>query len=140
MPLWNIWHPAGAYSDDDKARFSGEITALYTGVGLPAFYVVVLFHELDSGSCYVGGKADDATVRIAIEHIARHSADSDRRRYIADAIGTIVTPYTRDRGLYCEFHVDETSRELWRTDGLAPPPAGSAAERRWVDENRPVPY
>ncbi|MFB7113044.1 tautomerase family protein [Streptomyces sp. NPDC056190] len=41
---------------------------------------------------------------------------------------------------YCEFHVDETPRDLWMTDGIAPPPPGSEAEKLWVQENRPVPY
>ena len=65
MPLWNIWHPAGAYSDEDKAAFCTEITAFYTGVGLPAFYVVVLFHELPAGACYVGGERHDGHARDA---------------------------------------------------------------------------
>ncbi|WP_344640457.1 tautomerase family protein [Kitasatospora cystarginea] len=51
-----------------------------------------------------------------------------------------IAPHTTERGLYCEFHVDETPRDLWMTDGVAPPPSGSEAEKLWVQENRPVPY
>ncbi|WP_425300299.1 tautomerase family protein [Nocardia farcinica] len=48
--------------------------------------------------------------------------------------------FTHDRGLHCEFHVDETPRDLWMIGGLHPPPAGSAAEKQWVAAGKPVPY
>ncbi|MGY4921918.1 tautomerase family protein [Streptomyces sp. 900105755] len=51
----------------------------------------------------------------------------------------MVAFHTTERDLYCEFHIDETPRDLWRTDGIAPPLSKSEAEKLWVQENRPIP-
>lgn len=80
------------------------------------------------------------TVRIVIEHIALHMDDPERRRRSSEEIGKVIAPYTTDRGLHVEFHIDETPRDLWMIDGISPPPSGSDAEKLWVQENRPVPY
>ena len=33
MPLWHIYCPKDAYSDEDKIAFANRITDLYAGVG-----------------------------------------------------------------------------------------------------------
>ncbi|KAH7694881.1 hypothetical protein AAVH_38067 [Aphelenchoides avenae] len=44
MPLHRIYHVAGAFTDEQKQRLANAITQIYlNGMGLPAFYVVVLF-------------------------------------------------------------------------------------------------
>ncbi|MER7501427.1 tautomerase family protein [Nonomuraea pusilla] len=140
MPLWQVYHPVGSYTPEDKQQFAADVTDFYQRIGLPRFYVVTLFHEVEGASCFVGGEPSEGTVRVVIEHIARHSQDPAERGQASEAISRLVAPYTRDRGLYCEFHVDETPQDLWMTDGVAPPTSGSDAERLWARENRPVPY
>ncbi|AJE81842.1 hypothetical protein SLNWT_1466 [Streptomyces albus] len=140
MPLWHFHHPPGAWSAEDRKKLAGEVTALYTRFGLPPFYVVALFHPVEESSFLVGGEPAGNTVRVVVEHIARHSDDPEFRRRTCEAISGILDPYTRERGLSYEFHIDETPRDLWRIDGLAPPPTRSEAERLWFRENRPVPY
>ena len=44
MPLWNLHCNENAYSTEDKKSFSEAITSIYTSVGLPRFYVSVVFH------------------------------------------------------------------------------------------------
>lgn len=39
-----------------------------------------------------------------------------------------------------EIHIAETSRDLWRLDGLPAPLAKSEEERIWARENRAVKY
>ena len=39
MPLWNVYHPVGAYSAQDKQVFAERITKLYTNIPIPKFYV-----------------------------------------------------------------------------------------------------
>lgn len=57
-------------------------------------------------------------------------------RRIAEWINQILTPTLDQRpGLHWEFHVDETSEELWMINGLVPPPGGSDAEKRWARDN-----
>lgn len=138
MPLWTIHHTTGAYDADDKRAFARDITGYYTRIGLPAFYVVVVFHEHQPDSFLVGGEPAVDTVRIAIEHIAVHSDGPRQRRRISESLVALTKPWTADRGLYAEFHVDETPRELWMVDHLEPPAFGSAEEARWAEANRPT--
>ncbi|MFF8096285.1 tautomerase family protein [Streptomyces sp. NPDC016675] len=141
MPLWTVYHPPGIYTPQQKQQFSADITGFYTRFGkLPAFYVVTVFQEVAADSLYVGGEPTAAAVRIMADHIAVHTEDPDTRRRTREILARVLAPHTTDRGLYCEFHIDETPRELWMLDGLAPPPLNSEAHRLWVQENRPVPY
>ncbi|MBH1938717.1 tautomerase family protein [Streptomyces sp. AV19] len=140
MPLWHVHHPVGAYSARQKREFAADVTEFYTRFGLPKFYVVTLFHEVEESSFLVGGEPSGATVRIVVEHIARHVEDPDVRTRMSEALGRLVAPHTQERGFHCEFHVNETPRDLWMIDGMAPPPSRSEAERLWVRENRPVAY
>src|SRR5262245_54798117 len=57
VPLWHIYCPESAYSAEDKCALATRITDLYADVGLPRFYVSVIFHELPKTSFFVGGKA-----------------------------------------------------------------------------------
>ncbi|MFI9275578.1 tautomerase family protein [Kitasatospora sp. NPDC052896] len=140
MPLWHVYHPPGAYSPVQKKQLADDITEFYARIGLPRFYVMALFHEVEASSFYVGGEPAQNAVRIVIEHIARHATDPAARRRTREALAALVAPHTTERGLYCEFHIDETAQDLWMMDGIAPPPARSEAEQRWARENRPVPY
>jgi len=140
MPLWNVYHPVSAYSDEEKREFAGRVTSLYQAAGLPRFYSVTLFHEVDRGSFYVGGEPVDDRVRVTIDHIARHAEDPARRESVRQRIGAVIQAFATSKGLRCEFHIDETPRELWMIDGLLPPPTGSEAEKLWARENRAIPY
>ncbi|GAA0395934.1 tautomerase family protein [Streptomyces luteireticuli] len=140
MPLWHVHHPVGTYSAQQKREFAADVTEFYAGFGLPKFYVVVLFHEVPESSFFVGGEPSASTVRIVVEHIARHTEEPDRRKRTGEVLSRLLAPHTSDRGLSYEFHIDETPRDLWRIDGMEPPPSFSEAERLWARENRPVPY
>lgn len=140
MPLWNVYHPVGAYTEQEKREFADRVTGIYEAGGLPRFYVVTLFHEVGAGSFYVGGEPVDDRVRVAIDHIARKHTDPAKQDSVRQRIEAVIQPFAAGKGLRWEFHVDETPRELWMIDGLVPPPTGSDAEKLWVKENRPIPY
>ena len=140
MPIWNVYHPVGAYTEQEKREFAGRVTSNYEARGLPRFYVVTLFHEVDRGSFYVGGEPVDDCVRVAIDHIARHYEDPAKRKSARQRINALIEPFAAGKGLRWEFHIDETPRDLWMINGLAPPPLGSDAERLWAKENRAIPY
>lgn len=76
MPLHRLFVPKGLYTQEDKAAIGKAITNIYTAppVSLPAFYVVVLFIELEAGNIIVGGEVTERMVRIGVEHIARNFA------------------------------------------------------------------
>jgi phenylpyruvate tautomerase PptA (4-oxalocrotonate tautomerase family) len=137
MPLWKIYHPKNAFTEDDKRAIAEGITAIYP---LPKFYVALVFEEISKQSYYIGGEPADDFVRIWVDHIARQfDGESLKERFFA-AVNRVFAPYTADRGLRWEIHVDETPFSLWRIQGLRPPMPDSAAERRWAAENKPTPY
>lgn len=141
MPLWTIHHSPGVFTDADKQQLAGQIADRYEQVGLPRFYVVTIFTETAADDFYVGGEKASLGVRVVIEHIARHNPDSAARQNTARWIRKMLAPYVeRHEGLHWEFHVDETSEELWMINGLVPPPARSEAEKAWAQANKPLPY
>lgn len=136
MPLWTIHHTPGIFSTEDKRELASRITDHYERAGLPRFYVVTVFHQTATDDLYVGGEPTPAGVRIVIDHIARHTATKGDRQRITEWIKRILAPTLNQHpGLHWEFHVDETSEELWMINGLIPPPGGSDAEKRWAKEN-----
>ena len=70
MPLWKVYHPAGAYTPEDKQAFAETMTEIYARF-MPRFYVNVLFHEVDENTLYFGGKSRNNSVRITMAHTAR---------------------------------------------------------------------
>jgi phenylpyruvate tautomerase PptA (4-oxalocrotonate tautomerase family) len=137
MPLWTIYHPVGAFEADHKQALAKTITKLYN---FPAFYVGVVFIELDHDSLYRGGEPTDDFVRIAVDHINltwKAPEEASRRMKQFDEA---LAPMMLDRGLVWEFHVDETPRNFWSIEGFRPPPSGSEAEARWIHENKPSAY
>jgi hypothetical protein len=141
MPLWLVFHPCGTFEDDSAKRaLSKDITNIYTGIGLPAFYVVVNFVKLSPGDVWVGGepKTDKPFIRILVDHIAVRLENEDRvYERSADAIEKALKPHIYDKGYDWEFHVDETERRLWRVNGIIPPPFGSDMEKQWAKDNKP---
>ena len=137
MPLWKIYHPENAFSAQDKQALSQAITALYSR--LPKFYVGVVFQAVPADSFFVGGEPTDNFVRIWVDHIARTLPTPEARAWWINACDEALAPYIRDRGLDWEFHIDETSFELWSIQGMRPPLPNSEDEKRWFAENRPSP-
>ncbi|MFH8796136.1 tautomerase family protein [Streptomyces sp. NPDC017941] len=136
MPLWTVHHTPGTFTDAEKRRLASDVADHYEQVGLPRFYVVTLFHETRPEDFYVGGEPARVGVRITIDHIARRNPDSESRRRTAQWINGMLRPHLeRNAGLHWEFHVDETSDELWMINGIVPPPAGSDTEKLWAESN-----
>jgi phenylpyruvate tautomerase PptA (4-oxalocrotonate tautomerase family) len=142
MPFWQVFAPENAYTDEDKEALATSITSMYTDfVNLPKFYVVVNFHEQPANSMYVGGKPANNFVRILVDHIARRIVGQPELQALCmQIIESKIAPWVSERGYDWEVHVDETPAELWRTQGLTPPDAGSDGERLWAEKNRAVPY
>ncbi|KAG9206223.1 hypothetical protein G6514_004946 [Epicoccum nigrum] len=143
MPLWLVFHPEGTFEDKaSKEAFASDVTKIYTGVGLPAFYVVVNFIKMPENTAWVGGKAaskERPFIRLAIEHIAVHQPNEDEAyKRTANRVDAAIKPHIADKGYDWEFHIDETERRLWRINGLYPPPFQSEEEKVWSRENRPV--
>lgn len=141
MPYWEIYTPENAYSAEDKEQLAAAITDACVGfVQIPAFYVVVRFHEYAADEMYVGGKAQDNFVRIVVDTIARQMETPEIRAAVMTAIEAAMVPFIKDRGYDWEIHLDETPMDLWRVQGIVPPPAMSDMEKLWAKENRPIPY
>ena len=157
MPLWRIYHPDNVYSSvEERQAFSQAITSIYTSVGLPAFYVIVLFCPLPTSNIFVGGRTTDPSlptsaplpgststapfIRIFGSNIARRLQDSNHKKSFLDRVDQAIKPWTQDKGYDWEYHFDETDRELWKVQGIAPPETRSEAEAFWAQQGRPVPF
>lgn len=144
MPLWLIFHPEGTFEDvASKEALAADITKIYTGVGLPAFYVVTNFIKMPPSTMLVGGKVikkEKPFIRLAIEHIAVTLPNQDEEyKKVANAVDAALKPHVADKGYDWEFHIDETERRLWKINGMFPPAFGSEGEKLWFDKNLPVP-
>jgi phenylpyruvate tautomerase PptA (4-oxalocrotonate tautomerase family) len=142
MPYWEIFTPESAFTPEDKEQLSKRITSLYTDYAydLPKFYVVVLFKDMPANTMYVGGKANNNFIRIRVDHIARQMDDPELRFLCMEVIEEKLAPFVKERGYDWEVHIDETPMDLWRVQGLVPPPPESDIEKLWARENQPVPY
>jgi phenylpyruvate tautomerase PptA (4-oxalocrotonate tautomerase family) len=146
MPLWQIYHPPSVFTtDEEKAALAADITAIYTGIGLPAFYVIIHFNALEASTVYVGGQsqqgAETPFIRIVITHIAVRLPDNtDVYNTTTAKIDAALKPHVYDKGYKSEYHVGETERRLWKIDGLIPPEFKSEQEEVWRKEGRAVPY
>ncbi|OCK81922.1 hypothetical protein K432DRAFT_380871 [Lepidopterella palustris CBS 459.81] len=155
MPLWLIYHPPTTFtSPTSKSALADSITKIYSP-HLPAFYVNVLFIPIEPCSFYVGGiarpssstttnssqpGADPATpfIRVHISNIARTLPSLEAKKRFLARVDQALKPYVEDMGYDWEYHVDETDRDLWKIQGLVPPPAGSDEEAMWKRENKAV--
>jgi len=139
MPLWQIYHPENAFTDEDKAAIAEQATALYQKF-LPRFYVNVMFVPLAASTFYIGGAPASDFVRVTIDHIAAQMKDAEQQTAFLNAVTKLLSPYVADRGLRWEMHIDETPFALWTIQGLRPPAPGTPASKRWQSEDRPSPY
>ena len=137
MPLWTIYHSAGAFQPEHKLTLAKAITRIYS---FPAFYVGVAFIERDRDSLFRGGEPAENFVRIAIDHINLTWKTPEEAASRMKVFEAALAPIMRERGLAWEFHIDETPRNYWSIEGFRPPPSGSEAEKRWQRENRPSAY
>ncbi len=138
MPLWTVYHPRDAFSDQDKAKLASEITDLYAPY-MPRFFVGIVFKAVGENELFVGGQPTGRFVRFVLEHIAREFPNREASRRFIDRINKLIAPYVADRGLDWEIHIDETPFDLWSINGFYPPREGTADEARWMAENRPSP-
>ena len=139
MPLWTIYHPAHAFSPEDKDAMAEKVSDIYARV-MPRFYVNMVFLPMAEDSFYIGGKRRNNFVRITMEHIAREFPSEEASRRFIDKVNQVLAPWVKDRGFDWEFHIDETPFDMWSIQGLRPPPPNSEAETRWKAENRPSAY
>jgi phenylpyruvate tautomerase PptA (4-oxalocrotonate tautomerase family) len=141
MPLWKIFHGPDVFTAEQKEALANEVTRLYVSIGLPAFYVNVLFFAVPEESFYVGGKKVAKSVRISIEQIARKvPLDEDFIRQWLQKIDEALAPHIKERGFDWEYNIQESSRALWKINGIEPPPTGSDEELKWAVGNRPSGY
>jgi len=71
--------------------------------------------------------------------VSGSSSVEHRDRFLA-RVDKALKPFIADKGYDWEYSVEETSRDLWKVQGLVPPMPGSEAEQEWVKLNKPVPF
>ena len=82
MPLWKIYHPAGAFTAEDKKALSRQVTGIYARIPIPRFYVVTIFEEIERDSLFVGGEPHNKFIRIQDRSHRKNIAWTDRQRVV----------------------------------------------------------
>ena len=98
MPLWQVFHPKGAYTAEDKQGLAERITGLFTSAPMPAFYVVVVFIEMSPDDFYVGAKPTKNFVRFKVDQMANTLPSQLAREWWLRHVQHAVAPYVSDRG------------------------------------------
>jgi phenylpyruvate tautomerase PptA (4-oxalocrotonate tautomerase family) len=157
MPLWRIYCHPDTFSVEERGGLAQSITGLYTNLGLPAFYVNVLFIAVPEVDFFVGGQQTKNLVRFSVEHVARAmpSGDSEegqqriakwmericdvRSRHMHTQLTCLQTlrPFIPTDASW-EVTTSNTPMDQWRIQGVKPPPPGSDEEKVWAKENRAV--
>lgn len=138
MPVWDFQYAPGLLTEDEKRGLAKAITKIYTTAGLPAFYVQTRFTEKAPGTQFVGEENGTKYVSIQIVHAAR-KLDGDRRKtqFLA-AADAVLNSVLGPKGVNWEYWIEEVDRDLWKINGLVPPPSGSEMEKEWARRNAPV--
>ncbi|KAH8803702.1 putative oxalocrotonate tautomerase [Xylogone sp. PMI_703] len=140
MPLWTIYHPPNAFSDEQMKSLSEDITKIYTDGGVPKFYVGVLYVPVSKERFYMGAEPVGNFVRVKVDHMARTLPTPELQKNFVNRANAALKPYVADMGFDFEWHADETPPELWSIQGITPPPGGSEVEKIWFKNNKPSPY
>ncbi|TVY31404.1 hypothetical protein LSUB1_G008166, partial [Lachnellula subtilissima] len=113
-------------------------TSIYKSVGLPAFYVQVVFTEVPPHSLFVGGEVHPKYANIQINHIARSIRRPEDKKRFLDNLDIVFTRLFEGKGAGWEYFVGETERDMWKINGIYPPDEGSAMEKKWAELDIPV--
>ncbi|KAH7125385.1 putative oxalocrotonate tautomerase [Dendryphion nanum] len=156
MPLWIIYHPHNTFTDiAERSSLSNAITKVYTAGNLPAFYVNVVFVPVAPDNFFIGGvprpsphtsanepgpDSSKPFIRITIQNIARKIPSVKSANRFLSVVDQALKPFIADKGYDWEYSVEETSRDLWKIDGLVPPMPNTEAEKEWVRLNRAVEF
>ena len=139
MPLWDFNLSPNVLSDSEKASLAKAITKIYTeGGGLPAFYVQIRFTEDNPSSKFVGGEKHTNFVYLQIYHLARTFRSDEHKKAFLRMVDSVLNPVLVPKGSDWEYFVTESPRDLWKINGIYPPPAGSQEEKQWAKLNRPL--
>ncbi|KAN0091749.1 putative oxalocrotonate tautomerase [Hyaloscypha variabilis] len=141
MPLWVFTHSQNTFSPLEKKELAQIITNLYVKVLIPAFFVNLQFIELALSDIYVGGEGRSESLKytsISMYHPARGFDNDDSKKRFLDKVDSILTPRFQAKGMDWEYFIQETPRDLWRINGIAPPVAGSELEKEWFRLNKPI--
>ena len=138
MPTWDFHLGSNLFSTEEKEHLAKSITKLYQASGLPAFYVRVRFNENQPTNVYTGGESDPGFIVIQVWHLARTMPTDEIKKRFLQGVDKVLNPFMEAKGLDWEYYVNESPRDLWKINGLVPPPPNSEMEKRWVKENRAI--
>ena len=99
MPFWTVYHSVGAFTAEDKKKLAKQVTEVYASIPLPKFYVVIIFEEVATDSCFVGGEPNNRFVRFKIDQIARTLPTPVLREWWLRTLHEVIAPYVKDRGV-----------------------------------------
>jgi phenylpyruvate tautomerase PptA (4-oxalocrotonate tautomerase family) len=97
MSLHRIYHPPDVFSTKDKQGLAERITVLYTAIGLPEFYVNVIFVPIEQDSLFIGGQPKNKYIRIVVQHLASQLHDEAIKKTIKDKYENAIAAYIKEK-------------------------------------------
>jgi phenylpyruvate tautomerase PptA (4-oxalocrotonate tautomerase family) len=104
MSLHRIYHSSGTFSNADKQGLAVNITAFYKALGLPEFYVDVIFVHTEENSFFVGGQAKNKYIRIVVQHLAAQLQNDEIRKTFNKKYEKAIGPFIKEKGYDWEVY------------------------------------
>jgi phenylpyruvate tautomerase PptA (4-oxalocrotonate tautomerase family) len=98
MSLHRIYHSPDVFSTANKQELAENITDLYRTIGLPEFYVDVIFVPIEKNSFFVGGQSKDEHIRIVIQHFATQLHSNEIRKTFVQQYEKAISPLIEEKG------------------------------------------
>ncbi|KAE8358945.1 putative oxalocrotonate tautomerase [Aspergillus caelatus] len=140
MPRWTFYLSPNTLTQEEKGTIARKVTDLYIGLGIPAFWINVFFHEVGEGNFYSGGKYPPNAVFFHMDHAARKIASEEVRDEFIRKVNDIVRPILDPKGIKWEYNIYEHLRDNWRINGMIPPMDHPEVLEEWRERNAPVVY
>ncbi|EPE35488.1 hypothetical protein GLAREA_11187 [Glarea lozoyensis ATCC 20868] len=143
MPLLKFYTVTNQLTPEEKADLAQVLTARYAQI-MPDFFVNIMFHELPAHDFYISERPNPGNfIRLTLEHIAvnwdeKNTQELERANKFLDFVGEVLGDRFEGRGWMYEYSILQTSRELWRVQGLTPPAIGSEDMKVWEKAGRGV--
>ena len=117
-------------SKGEKDNLAKAITRIYSRVGMPASYVQVRFTQDGLGDVFVGRDAKAKHAVVQIYHIARKLPSEEVQVRFPSKADEVLNPVFGTKGVDWECWITKSLRELWKTNGIVPPPMGTEVEKK----------
>ncbi|HEX4510069.1 MAG TPA: tautomerase family protein [Burkholderiaceae bacterium] len=132
MPTYSVFAPAGQLTPTRKSAIAREVTRAHSEVtGAQAFFAQVVFHELQPGSWFVGGKPLEGNQVYLCGHVRGGRPAEMKRRLVLRLRDVLVDCAEVKRTEVWVYLVELPPAHMVEFGHVLPEPG---AESAWLDD------